>query len=147
MGGVRSRDPAAAIPSPRAIAERGVAAGTAADEARGDGEDAQAEPFRFPAVGLPGEGKKLRPYHELAAKARSRTTASSGKVPSGEGSAARCPSRSDPQGRRAQDPATHASHGPDREGIHVRLPAGTGHAGRAVRWQPPADRPARHIRR
>jgi hypothetical protein len=38
----------------------------AADQAARDGEDAQAEPFRFPAAGLAGQGEHLRPGGELA---------------------------------------------------------------------------------
>ena len=39
---------------------------TAPGEPSGDGEQAQAEPFRFPAAGGPGQGEQLRPGQQFA---------------------------------------------------------------------------------
>ena len=41
-------------------------AASAAHEPPGGGEQAQAEPFRFPAAGGPGQGEQLRPGQEVA---------------------------------------------------------------------------------
>lgn len=41
-------------------------AATAADEPARDGQEAQAEPFRFPAAGVPGQGEELGPGQQLA---------------------------------------------------------------------------------
>ena len=47
-------------------ARREPQAAAAAGEAAGDGEQAQPEPFGFPAAGGPGQGEHLRPGQQLA---------------------------------------------------------------------------------
>ena len=66
-----------------------------ADEPPGDGEDAQAESFRFPAAGGAGQREHLRPGEELAGQGDDLAPELVLRVAlQAAGSAGRCPWRS-----------------------------------------------------
>jgi hypothetical protein len=67
--GLRAGDGGDDVRGPRpAFGEAEPQRSAAAGDAAGDGEEPQAEPLRFPAAGVPGQGEHLRPGQHVASQ-------------------------------------------------------------------------------